>query len=114
MVDQVHVVHARWACCHAGQAGQAAVDMGDSLNVRRTVILQHLLDQVDAAARTVEFIAKRHIGRTGRRAEPAMNALAQNLFRFRDIWISELSEGETGLHEMINRPMLLHPAALMQ
>ena len=51
MVDQVHVIDARRAGRHAGEAGQAAVDMGDDLLVRRAAVLQHVLDQVDAAAR---------------------------------------------------------------
>ena len=51
MVDQMHVVHARRAGRHAGEAGQAAVDMGDDLLVGRPAVLQHVLDQVDAAAR---------------------------------------------------------------
>ena len=51
VVDQMHVVHARRAGRHAGEAGQAAVDMGDDLPVGRPAVLQHVLDQVDAAAR---------------------------------------------------------------
>ena len=41
--------------------------------------LQHVLDQVDAAARAVELVAEQHIGRAGRGAEAAMHAGAQDL-----------------------------------
>ena len=51
VVDQVHVVHARGAGGHAGEAGEAAVDVLDHLWRRRSVALQHFLDQVDAPAR---------------------------------------------------------------
>ena len=81
MVDQMHVVDARRAGRHAGEAGQAAVDMGDDLLVGRPAVLQHVLDQVDAAARAVELVAERHIGRTGRGAEAAMHAFAQDASR---------------------------------
>ena len=98
MVDEVHVVHARRTCRHAGQARQAAIDVQDDLCRRRTVVLQHVLDEVDAPARRIELVAVEHIGRTGRGAEAAMHAGAQDLFRFRDIRIGELREGEGGLH----------------
>ena len=49
--------------------------------VAGAVVLQHLLDQVDAAARRIELVAEQHIGRTGRGAEAAMHAGAQNLVR---------------------------------
>ena len=38
----------------------------------------HLLDQVDAAARPVEFVAEQLVGRAGRGAKAAMHALAQD------------------------------------
>ena len=105
MVDQMHVVDAGRAGRHAGEAGQAAVDMGDDLGVGRPAVLQHVLDQVDAAARRIELVAERHIGRAGRRAEAAMHAFAQDLLGFRDMRIGELGEGEVGLHQVI-RPGL--------
>ena len=42
------------------------------------VAFEHLLDQVDAAARAVELVAEQLIGRAGRGAEAAMHALAQD------------------------------------
>jgi len=59
---------------------------------RRPVLFQHLLDQVDSAARAIELVAEQHIGRTGRGAEAAMHAGAQDLVRFGDIGIGELGE----------------------
>jgi hypothetical protein len=98
MVDQMHVMHARGARRHAGEARQAAVDVGDDLLGRGRVALQHLLDQVDAAARRIELVAEQHIGRAGRGAEAAMHAGAQNVVGHRDVRIGELGEGEVGLH----------------
>ena len=46
---------------------------------RRAIVLQHVLDEVDAPARAVEFVAEQHIGRAGRGAEAAMHAGAQDL-----------------------------------
>ena len=98
LIDQVHVVHPRRTGRHAGQARQAAVDMLDHVLRRRPVLLQHLLDQVDAAARAIELVAEQHIGRTGRGAEAAMHAGAQDLVGFRDVGIGQLRQREFGLH----------------
>ena len=79
VIDQVHVVHAGRTGGHAGEAGQAAIDVAHHLLGGRTARLQHVLDQVDAAARTVEFVAEQQEGRTGRGAHAAMHAGAQHL-----------------------------------
>ena len=60
--------------------------------------LQHVLDQVDAPARAVEFVAQQQEGRTGRGAEAAMHAGAQHLIGRRGIRIAQLLGGEIGLH----------------
>ena len=65
---------------------------------RRPVVLQHVLDEIDAAARRIEFVAEQHVGRAGRGAEAAMHAGAQDLLGFRDVRIGELCEREAGLH----------------
>ena len=104
MVDQVHVVDAGRTGRHAGEAGQAAVDMSGDLLRRRPVVLQHVLDQVDAPARRIELIAVEHIGRAGRGAKAAVHAGAQDLFRFRDMRVGQLREGEGGLHVLNTRP----------
>ena len=58
VIDQVHVVHAGRTGRHAGEARQAAVDMLGHLRRRRPVLLQHVLDQVDAPARPIELVAE--------------------------------------------------------
>ena len=83
MVDQMHVVHVGRAGRHAGEAGEAAVDVLDDLRARRPVVLEHVLDQVDAAARAVELVAEQDVGRAGRGAEAAVHAAAQDLLRTR-------------------------------
>ncbi len=72
--------------------------MLDHFRGRRPVLFQHLLDQVDPAARAIEFVAEQHIGRTGRGAKSAMHAGAQDLVGFRDIGIGELRQAEFGFH----------------
>src|SRR6185312_8016820 len=96
--DEMHVMHARRTRRHAGETREAAVDVLYDLACRGLILLQHFLDEINAAARGVEFVAEQDIGRTSRGAESAMHAGAQNLVRFRDIRIGELCEGEVGLH----------------
>ena len=85
LVDEMHVVDARGAGGHARQAGQAAVDMLDGFRRCRLVLLQHVLDEVDAPARTVELVAQQHIGGAGGRAETAMHAVPQDLVGLRRV-----------------------------
>ena len=80
----------------------------DDLLVRRLAALQHVLDQVDAAARAVELVAEQDVGRAGRGAEAAMDAGAEDLLRDRDVRIGELGEGEVGLHGF-RRPGYMRP-----
>ena len=51
MIDEVHVVHPGGAGCHAAQAGEAAINMAGLQLGGGAAILQHVLDEVDAAAR---------------------------------------------------------------
>eukprot|EP01133_Synstelium_polycarpum_P028486 gene28487-biopygen24091 len=104
MIDQMHVVDARRAGRHAGKAGRAAIDMPDNLLIGRTAIFQHVLDEIDAAARAVEFVAQRDIGRACGGAEPAMNAFAQDLFGFGNTGVKQLLRGEVGLHATLLQP----------
>jgi hypothetical protein len=103
VVDEVHVVHARGAGGHAGKAGEAAVNVLHHLGRCRAGILQHVLDQVDAAARAVELVAEQHIGRAGRGAEAAMHAGAQDPLGLGDVGIGQLCEGKGGLHAIRDR-----------
>ena len=98
VVDQVHVVHARWAGRHAGQAGQAAIDMAHHLLGRRLAAFQHLLDQVDAPARGIELVAQQQEGRAGRRAHAAMDAGAQDAVALGRVGVGQLGGREGGLH----------------
>ena len=50
------------------------------------------------AAFQLELVAIEQIGRTSRGAKAAMDAGAQDFFRFRGIGIGKLSDGEVGLH----------------
>ena len=62
------------------QAGQAAIQM--SLREAGDFgALQRLLDQINPPARTVEFVAQQLIGGTGRIAESAVHAFAQDGLR---------------------------------
>ena len=98
MVDQVHVVHARGTGGHAGKTGKAAIDVPDDFGCARPAALQHVLDQVDAPARGIELIPKQHVGRTGRSAEAAMNAGAQDSVRLpRYSGSASWASGERGL-----------------
>ena len=72
--------------------------MLDHFRRGRTVVLQHVLDEINSAARTIEFVAEQRIGRAGRGAEAAMHAGAQDLFALPRVGIGELREGEMRLH----------------
>jgi hypothetical protein len=98
VIDEMHVMHAGGTGRHAGEAGEAAVDVLRHLGVGGAVVLQHLLDEIDAPARAIEFVAEQHIGRAGRRAESAMHAGAQDLVGLRDIGVGELGQRKMGLH----------------
>ena len=100
VVDEVHVIDAGRAGRHAGQAGEAAVDVLDRIGGDRAAARQHVLDQVDAAARAVELVAEQDIGRAGRGAEAAMRAGPQDLLGCRGVGIGELLRGEVGLHRL--------------
>ncbi len=104
VIDEVHVVHPRRAGRHAGEAGEAAVDVLDDLGRRRLAALEHVLDQVDAPARGIELVAQEQVGRAGRGAESAMHAGAQDRLRRGHRRIAQLLGGEVGLH-------LLSPSA---
>ena len=74
----------RWPYCTPRRAGGFAVAAGQAAvqvqlrAARGACAFEHLLDQVDAAARTVELVAEQLIGRAGRGAEAAVHALAQD------------------------------------
>ena len=57
--------------------GQAAIQVQLRLS-RHRVAFQHLLDQIDPPARSVELVAEQLIRRTGRRAKTAVHAHPQD------------------------------------
>ena len=77
-VHEMPVAHARGTRRLAAETGEAAVEMQlrASRSARRA--LEHLLDEIDAAARTVELVAEELVGRTRRGAEAAVHARAQD------------------------------------
>src|SRR5262249_45669305 len=91
--------------CHAGEAREAAIDVGDDVFRCRAAVLQHLLDEIDAATRRVALVAQQHVGRACRRAEAAMHAGAKNLVGLGNVRIGKLRQRKRGLH---------HPPAHMR
>jgi len=76
------------AILNAARAGRLAIEARQAtiqVQLRAASDLstfEYLLDQIDAPARTVEFIAEQLVGRAGGVAETAMHAFAQNCSRF--------------------------------
>ena len=99
MIDQMHIMNARGTGCHARQTGEAAINMLDHFSARRAIILQHILDEINAATRTIQFIAQEEIGRARRRAKAAMDTAAQDFFRFSNMAIGQLNGGEISPHQ---------------
>ncbi len=62
------------------------------------IAFEHLLDQVDAPAGAVEFVAQQLIRRAGRRAEAAMHAGAQYRFRVASVGGVTDEVGQMGFH----------------
>ena len=105
VVDQVLVMDAGRARRHAREAAQAAVDVLHDGARRGPVVLEHVLDQIDAAARAVELVAEQHVSRARRRAEAAVHALAQDRLAGGDGGVLELAGGETSLHGCVLQPI---------
>src|SRR5205814_1399036 len=80
-IREAAVLHAGGAGGLAGATGEATVQVQLRFG-RDGVSLQQFLDQVDTAARAVELIAEQLVSRTGRGAESAMHASAQDAVRF--------------------------------
>ena len=100
VVDQVHVVHAGGARRHAGEARKTPVHVQHRPGIRRPVVLQHVLDQVDPAPRAVELIPEQHVRRAGGRAEPAVHAGPENAVRRANGGVLELGRREIGAHRL--------------
>ena len=98
LVNEVHVVDARGAGGHASQARQAAVDVFDRFLRCGLILLQHVLDKVDAATGAIELIAQKHVSRTRGRAEATVHASSQNLVGLRRVRVLQLFCGKICLH----------------
>ena len=83
-VDQRAEIDSRRAGGFAIAAGQATVQV-PLRRARWRMAFEHLLDQIDSAARAVQFVAQQLIGRAGRQAKTAVHALAQNRFSLRTV-----------------------------
>ena len=109
---------ARRSCGRCRPGGRSCTPLGQVLSQLRQVrqrsrcscvlrvgvcALEHLLDQVDAAARAVELVAEQLVGRAGGGAEAAVHALAQDgLGRLAFGRALELG-AEGGLHRRFRR-----------
>ena len=80
VIDQVHVVHAGRTGRHAGKTRQTSIDMLDDLRGRRLFLLQHVLDQIDAPARTVRFVTKKQVCRACRSTKATMHTGTEDFF----------------------------------
>ncbi len=79
-IHQPAVTHPRRTSGFTGTAGETAVEMQLGLRGDRAA-LQHLFDEINAAARTVELIAEQLIGGTSGGAKTAVHARAQDGIR---------------------------------
>src|SRR5206468_11868499 len=94
----------------AGAAGETAVEVQASL-VGDLLPLEGLLHEVDATARAIVLVAEEQIGRTGRGAETAVHALAQDGVGFAPFGRVADEIGQSGLHQRSGymRPRLKIP-----
>jgi hypothetical protein len=74
-IDEAPVTHPGGAGCLATAAGKAAVEVQLSF-LTDLIALEHLLDEIYAAARPVELVAQQLIRRARRSAKAAMHASA--------------------------------------
>ena len=80
-INQVPVFNTARTGCLAIEAGQAAIQV--LLRAARDFgAFEHLLDEINPASWTIQFIAEQLIGRTGGIAETAVHAFAQDGRRF--------------------------------
>src|SRR5438034_1041736 len=89
------------ACRGAGQAPAAAVEV-QPRPVGDLLPLERLLHEIDAAPRAVVLIAEEQIGRTGRGAEAAVHALAEDRVGLAPFGRVADEIGQGGLHQRIS------------
>ena len=61
------------------------------------IVFEHVLDQVDASARAVEFVTQQNERRAGCDTEATMDAVPQYFFGLGDIGVCQLGEGKIRL-----------------
>ena len=98
MINKMHVIHARWAGCHARQTRQAPINMLDGFRIGGSTRLQHILDQVNPPARTIQFVTQHLVRWASGGAKPAMHAGAQHFVGPRRCRIKQLFGGKICLH----------------
>ena len=96
-IHQPAVLHAGGTGGLARTAGEAAVEV-QLCPLGHRAALKHLLHQIDAPTRAVEFVAEQLIGRTGRGAEAAMHARAQDRVGLLAFGRVAYVLGEVGFH----------------
>jgi hypothetical protein len=96
-VKQAPVLHARRARGFAVQARQAAVQVQLGL-AGRLGAFEHILDQVDAPARAIEFVAQQLVRRAGGGAEAAVHAGSQDRLGLAALARALDEIGQSGLH----------------
>src|SRR5690606_16068573 len=97
-VHQVHVVDLDRAGRHARHAREASIDIPDGFRRWATALLQHFLDEVDAASRAVVFIVQQGVGGTARGAKAEVLAGAQYLVGLGNVGPGQLNFRKTGFH----------------
>ncbi len=90
VIDEMHVVNAGRTRGHARETREAAIEMLHCGCVCRAVLLQHVLGEIDAPARTIQLVSGEQVGGTRGGAEPAMNAGPQNAVALRNLRVREL------------------------
>lgn len=74
--------------------------MLDGFSIRNPFVFQHILDQVDAAARAIQLIAQHLICRAGRSAEAAMHTGPEDFICALGARIAQLLFAECRLHRL--------------
>src|SRR4051812_9282914 len=83
--------------------------MLDDARRRRAVVLQHVFDQIDPAARAIELVAEQHIGWACCSAKSAMHAGPQDALGFRSRRVGKLVGREGCLHMRYHTPAYMRP-----
>ena len=96
-IDQTAIAHAGGAGRLAGAAGQTAIQMELGL-AAGGLAFQDLLDQIDAAPGSVQFIAQELVGGTGGGAETAVHTGPQDGVRLLALVTVADKIGQLGLH----------------